>query len=123
MKQNTTTNIDLQSKMRPFRDKDGNIEMDYDFAKRALEKIDEYSKTNQTPPNVNPKFVHWLRAGVKYVDDGKGTMAQYKSRHVIKEMGDNYDLICANTEARNAKLEKKGEFRSYVMQKIKGEAK
>ena len=121
MKRNTTTNIDLQSKMRPFRDKDGNVELDYDFAKRVLEKIDEYSKTNQTPPNINPKFVHWLRGGVRYVDEGKGTMAQYKASHVIKEM--DYDLICANTEARNAKLEKKGEFKSHVMREIRGESK
>ena len=119
MKQNTT--IDLQTKMRPFRDEKGNVEMDYDFAKRALQKIDEYRETNKTPPNINPKFVHWLRAGVKYVDEKKGTMAQYKAEHVIKEM--DYDLICANTEARNAKLEKKGEFQSHVMRKIKGVSK
>lgn len=120
MKQNTT--IDLQTKTRPIRSDKGDVLTDVDFARQALEKIDNYTKQNNTPPKINPKFVAWLRAGVDYVDKGQGTMAQYKESHVIKEIED-YDLVCANTAQRNAKLERKGEFESHIVQKVKGVAK
>lgn len=119
MKQNTI--IDLQSKMRPIRDDKGCVLDDVNFAKQALSRIDEYQKTHKTPPNITPKFIHWLRKGVQYVESGKGTMADYKQENIMKEM--DYDMVCANTDARNSKLERKGEFKTKVVQQVKGVAK
>lgn len=115
--------IDTMSiKTRPL--KRGNHELnDYELAKESLRAIDEYTKRYGTPPKIQPKFVEWLRDGVKYVDNQQGNFVDYKERHVLKEYADLYDQIIANTEKQNAQLSKKGAFDSKVVQTIKGESK
>lgn len=122
MKRNTT-NIDVvEIKSRPIRDDKGNRISDYELAKLALEHIDEFEKTNKKPTNISPKFVSWLKNAVKEIDSGDyESMTEYKNRTVQKQM--DYDLVCANTAKRNAKLEKQGEFKSKVVQRIKGVSK
>lgn len=122
MRKNTDTNIDvIENKIRPLKDEKGNIIDDYELCVEALNKIDKYQETNKKPAPVPPKFIQWLRNGVEFVKQGKGTMVDYKQANVLKEL--DYDLICANTDAQNAKLEKQGVFKSKVMKTIKGVAK
>lgn len=107
---------------RPLRDEKGNICFDYEFAQMALDKISKYKSENKTPPQINPKFVEWLKEGVDFVKTGKGTFTDYKSQNIVKEFGDNYDMIIENTNRANAALEKKGVFDNKVMQVVKGDS-
>lgn len=124
MKRNTTTNnIDVvEIKSRPIRDDKDQIINDYNLAKMAVKRIEEYEKTNKKPTNIPPKFVQWLKDGVKKIDNGDfESMNDYKQQTIQKTM--DYDLVCANTAMRNAKLEKQGAFKSKVVQQIRGVAK
>lgn len=122
MRKNTDTNIGIvDAKMRPLRDANGAIIDDYALAVEALDKIDKYQAKNKKPAPIPPKFVEFLRGGVEFVNEGKGTMADYKQANVLKQL--DYDLIIANTNKLNEKLEKKGNFNSKVMRTIKGVSK
>lgn len=115
---NTATNI--EHKLRPLRDDKGDIISDYELAKQALKNIKEYQAKNKEPAPIAPIFVKWLENGVKYVDEGNGTMVDYKRETVRKQF--DYEMIVRNTNERNKQLDKKGVFTPKVMRTIKGES-
>ena len=117
-----SSSIDTMAiKGRPIRHgRDNSVLNDYELAKESLKAIDDYTKRYGTPPKIQPRFVEWLRDGVKFVEEKQGSFVDYKEQRVLKEYGDLYDQIIANTNARNEKLSKKGEFDSKVVQKIEG---
>lgn len=109
-------------KSRPLK-KGNHVLNDYELAKESLKAVDDYTKRYGTPPKIQPKFIEWLREGVKYVDEKQGNFTQYKEKHIYKEYADLYDQIIDNTNKQNAKLEKKGEFNAKVVSKIEGRSK
>lgn len=109
-------------KFRPIK-KGNHVLNDYELAKESLKSIDDYTRRYGTPPKIQPKFVEWLRDGVKYVDNKQGSFSQYKEKYIYKEYADLYDQIIDNTNKQNAKLEKKGEFNAKVVSKIEGRSK
>lgn len=70
---------------------------------------------------MSPNFIEWLKEGIKFVDDKKGSFVDYKQRTVQKTL--DYDLVIDNTNKQNAKLAKDGAFDSKVVQMIKGTSK
>lgn len=120
MKKNS--NIDMvQTKIRPLKDSNGNELSDYDLAVESLKKIDTFQQLNGQPAPISPKFISWLRNGVDFVNEGKGSFVDYKKNSILKEL--DYDLIISNTNKMNAQLEKKGAFNSKVVSQIKGVSK
>jgi len=116
------SNIDLTlTKSRPLSHSNGVKLDDYETAKEAIKCIEKFEKDNSTPSPIAPKFVEWLRKGVEYVDSGNGSFVDYKQRTIQKQF--DYDLVIANTEKANQKLEKKGEFNAKVVRKVKGVSK
>lgn len=117
-----SSNIDFSlSHIRPLCHSDGVKLNDYETAKEALKCIENFEQTNHKPTPLAPNFVEWLRKGIEYVDQGQGSFVEYKERTVQKQF--DYDLIIANTEKANKKLEKSGEFNPKVVRKIKGVSK
>lgn len=111
----------LLIKERPLRRPDGTELNDYELAKEALKDIDKYQAEHKEPVKMSPRFVEWLREGVKFVDSGNGTFTDFKKQTVLKQF--DYDVIIENTNKLNQKLEKKGEFTPKVMKKIEGRSK
>ena len=119
----TNSPIDTISiKSRPLK-RNNKVLDDYELAKASVKAIDDYTKRYGTPPKIQPKFVEWLREGVKYVDNKEGTFNQYKDKYIFKEYADMYDQIIANTERQNERLTKKGEFDAKVVSKTEGRSK
>lgn len=117
-----SSNIDLStSRVRPLHHSNGVVLDDYETAKEALKCIADFEAKNKKPTPIAPKFVEWLRKGIEFVDNKEGSFVDYKQRTIQKQF--DYDLIIANTEKANQKLEKKGMFDAKVMKKIKGVSK
>lgn len=117
------SHIDTASiKIRPIK-KNNHVLNDYELAKEGLKSIDDYTKRFGMPPKIQPKFIEWLRDGVRYVDSKQGSFTEYKEKHIYKEYADLYEQIIDNTNKQNAKLEKKGEFTAKVVSKIEGRSK
>ena len=107
---------------RPLRHKNGDVLNDVELCRQAVKSIDDYSKTYGKPPNIDPRFVMWLRQAVEYCDNG-GDIVKYKEQTIQKQYAPLYDEIIDNTNKRNATLSKKGAFKSKVVQRIKGESR
>lgn len=103
-------------KERPLRHDNGVELNDYELSKEALKYIDKYQAEHKEPVKMSPRFVEWLKDGIKFVDSGSGTFADYKKQTVLKQF--DYDLIIENTNKLNQKLEKKGEFNAVEMNRI-----
>lgn len=101
---------------RPLKDSEGNVLNDYELAKECLGKIDDYTRITNKPSPIEPRFVEWLRDGVRYVDEGKGTFVDYKNSSIFKEFGD-YQAIVDNTNRRNDELAKRGAFAPQTVKK------
>lgn len=108
-------------KDRPLRHSNGQMLNDYELFKVALKNVDEYEAIHKEPCKIDPNFIEFMREGVKFVESGQGSMVDYKKRHVLKQL--NYDLIIANTNKLNEKLEKKGTFKPQLIKKEIGRSK
>lgn len=104
---------------RPIKDDTGRTLSDYELATETLKKIDDYTRITKKPSPIEPRFVEWLREGVKYVDEGKGTFVDFKQTSIYKEFGDDYATIIENTNRRNDELAKRGEFNPHAVKKGK----
>lgn len=109
----SNSGISLEIKSRPLTDDKGNVLSDYELAKTAIEYVDNYSKKTGKIAPLDPKFVEWLRGGVKYVDEGGGSFVDYKNNSIYKEF--DYNLMVENTNARNDLLEKQGAFKPQIV--------
>lgn len=107
---------------RPLKHKNGDVLNDVELCRQAVKNIDDYSKQYGKPPNIDPKFVSWLRQAVNYCANG-GDIKTYKEQYIYKQYEPLYDEIIENTNKRNAVLNKKGAFKSKVIKTIKGESK
>lgn len=114
LKSNSNTSVDIKS--RPILNENGSVLNDYELAKVATKYVDDYAKSTGAIAPLDPKFVQWLRDGVKYVDEGKGTFVDYKNNSVYKEIGQmGYDAVVNKTNAMNDKLEKQGAFKPQIV--------
>lgn len=101
---------------RPIKDDNGHVLTDYELATETLKKIEDYTKATNKPSPIEPQFVEWLREGVRYVNEGKGTFVDYKNSSIFKEFGD-YQAIIDNTNRRNDELAKRGAFNPQQVNK------
>lgn len=119
---NLDTNVDFStSKSRPLTHEDGTKLNDYEIAKETLRCVDDYQAKEHKPSPLSPNFIEWLKEGIKFVDDKKGSFVDYKQRTIQKTL--DYDLVIDNTNKQNAKLAKDGAFDSKVVQMIQGTSK
>ena len=119
---NLDTNVDFAStKSRPLTHEDGTKLNDYEIAKETIRCVDDYQAKEHKPSPLSPNFIEWLKEGVKFVDDKKGSFVDYKQRTIQKTL--DYDLVIDKTNKQNAKLAKDGAFDSKVVQMIQGTSK
>lgn len=93
---NTTNSRPLYNKTK------GKILNDKELVDFALKKIDEYVDEHKKLPNIDGRFVQFLRDYKNEIKDTPST--DYKNKYVTRQLGgDNYDMIVGETNKRNKK--------------------
>ncbi len=109
-----------------LRDSKGVRLSDIDVIRTGLSCIAKHMNKTGKAPIISYNFIQWMKGAVEAVDKRCNiTESEALRRYKDLTIQHNFDIdgIIANTEARNKKLEKKGEFKTKVDKIVKGRSK